>query len=120
MEKAAGVSSITFTCHFDTWGFIYKHAHEAGNFNGPKVVDEQPDGFVAVPVSGPTLVAVLETLWREQRNKYRSAGNRAIAKRIYDVTSTTVEAIDLEAAERGTPIPPVVIDAKHGTADPQP
>jgi len=63
LYKAASISAADIVCHPHTWQFIVGGVASAGHFQLPVVAaDADRDGLVTIPVSGRSLVAILNSL----------------------------------------------------------
>lgn len=83
LGATAGIAHAELTCHRDTWSFLVEQAAGSEHFRLPADIEEQEDGTVEVAVSGRTLIAAIDTLWRVRQRTGTSAATRALAERAY-------------------------------------
>ncbi|WP_157869156.1 hypothetical protein [Streptomyces atriruber] len=88
---AAGVAHATLEAHRDTWAFLVQTAGNAEHLHIPGAVNDE-DGFVAVRLSGPSLVAAIISLAHVTRDT-ASPVTRAIATHIQNKITRVVQAI---------------------------
>ncbi|MGW2010898.1 hypothetical protein [Streptomyces nigrescens] len=83
LTLAAGIAYAEITCHRDHWDFLVAQSSSGQHFRLPGAVDEQDDGLITADVSGRTLIAVLDALWKTQQNATADPGTRHLAAIIY-------------------------------------
>jgi hypothetical protein len=102
LRAAASVTSVRLNCHRDLWAFLVDKSAHVAHFRTPGEAVDLGDGRVQVPLSGPSLIAVLTALW-EMRCLGRTPGERlgdwAQASVLYDSVSAALA--DLEKGARG-------------------
>lgn len=122
MVKAAGITYLNLVCTPETWSEVEDmctpggagFAKEIGLTHsalGPCSSRTREDSLVEVRLTGPQLAEIL----------YWTAGKRssplaqgALATRVYDEISKSVDRIDLEAKD-GAQLKDIVIDARLGS-----
>ncbi|WP_052848269.1 hypothetical protein [Streptomyces avicenniae] len=80
--RAAGIARAGVVCHRDIWSFLVEHAAGGEHFRLPAEVVEREDGTVEAHLSGRTLIAVIDALWRVQHDPAASPATYALAGEI--------------------------------------
>ncbi|MEZ0094985.1 hypothetical protein [Streptacidiphilus sp. EB129] len=87
LRKAAGIVTVDLRCAEHTWEFICREASavDGENFRPPGTdMMIRMDGAVTVPLSGPTLVVVLEAMHQvAESSGAENRIRRALASRVY-------------------------------------
>ncbi|MFF6847093.1 hypothetical protein [Streptomyces antimycoticus] len=82
LALAAGIAYAEITCHRDTWDFLVTQSSGGQHFRLPGFVEET-DCLINADVSGRTLIAVVDALWRTRRDPATDPGTRHLASKIY-------------------------------------
>jgi hypothetical protein len=123
MRLAAGVSTVDIRCHEHTWDFICREASQVDpeHFRPPSNdIVIHMDSMVTVPVSGPTLVVILETLHQLGQDRDDANAIRAsIAWAAYTKLAVCLETSDLSiGGDASKPVPTLTIEARPRTPRP--
>ncbi|MEV5480039.1 MULTISPECIES: hypothetical protein [Streptomyces] len=79
LTLAAGIAYAEITCHRDHWDFLVAQSSSGQHFRLPGAVDEKDDGLITADISGRTLLAVLDALWKSQQSATADPGTRHLA-----------------------------------------
>ncbi|MFH8684984.1 hypothetical protein [Streptomyces lydicus] len=93
LTQAAGTAYAEITCHRDHWDFLVAQSSSGQHFRLPGAVDEQGDGLITADVSGRTLIAVLDALWKTRQNTVVDPGTRHLAASIYQRIGQALNAV---------------------------
>jgi hypothetical protein len=120
MVKASGVTYANLVCTPETWRKLVMLCTPGGAWSADIGLSrsalsscsprDREDGLVQVRLTGPELAEVL--YWTGGRTG--PMAEDALAHRIYDEVSRTVDRIDLESKD-GKRLDDIVIDARLGT-----
>lgn len=94
LGATAGIAYAELNCHRDTWSFLVEQAAGSEHFRLPADIEEQDDGTVEVAVSGRTLIAAIDTLWRIRQRADTSPVTRALAERAYRSVKTSLDNVE--------------------------
>ncbi|WP_448330296.1 hypothetical protein [Streptomyces sp. DSM 41534] len=97
---AAGIAYAEITCHRDTWDFLVTQSSGGRHFRLPGFVEED-DCIVNADVSGRTLIAVLDALWRVRHAPDADPGTRHLATKIYGRIGDALQQIETSEPEPG-------------------
>lgn len=91
---AARASRAELLCHRDTWEFLLAQVAGHPRFRVPSVVEDAQDGRVRTALSGPSLIAVLITLWDIRNAPSRTLdANWALAVTLYERIRTELTGV---------------------------
>lgn len=93
LTLAAGIAYAEITCHRDHWDFLVAQSSSGQHFRLPGAVDEKDDGLITADVSGRTLIAALDALWKTQQNAIADPGTRHLAAIIYKRIGQALNAV---------------------------
>ncbi len=117
LAQAAGTAYAEITCHRDHWDFLVAQSSSGQHFRLPGAVDEKDDGLITADVSGRTLIAVLDALWKTQQNTAVDPGTRHLAAIIYQRIGQALNAVASDAPTAGGAARP---DVTHIVIDDRP
>lgn len=100
LALAAGIAYAEITCHRDTWDFLVTQSSGGQHFRLPGFVEET-DCLINADVSGRTLIAVLDALWRTRQDPATDPGTRHLATKIYGRIGDALRQIEASEPEPG-------------------
>lgn len=100
LALAAGIAYAEITCHRDTWDFLVAQSSGGQHFRLPGFVEET-DCLINADISGRTLIAVLDALWRTQQDPATDPGTRHLATKIYGRIGDALRQIEASEPEPG-------------------
>ncbi|MFD5384311.1 hypothetical protein ACFWMG_04940 [Streptomyces sp. NPDC127074] len=100
LALAAGIAYAEITCHRDTWDFLVTQSSGGQHFRLPGFVEET-DCLINADVSGRTLIAVLDALWRTRHDPATDPGTRHLATKIYGRIGDALRQIEASEPEPG-------------------
>ncbi|WP_314172375.1 hypothetical protein [Streptomyces winkii] len=119
LRRAAGTAYAELVCHRDTWAFLVEQASGGEHFHLPVDIETDDDGIVEVDISGRSLIAVIDALWRTRRTSTTPATSHLAAK-IYNRIGDALGEVDRNA-ENGNAIRILIDDRRPrprgGTGD---
>lgn len=109
LDKAAGVSRVSFTCHADTWNFVNSRCRDLQGSYGGGIPEADTNRMVKVYLSGPNLAAILSGTNTRLGRRIAGPVETAISDRVYEAVARSLQNVDRSLAE-GAPVPDIVID----------
>jgi len=106
LTKAAGISTITFRCHADTWNVILESMRNFNAWSAPEATPCPSSVMVEAQLSGPNVAALLFGM--RSRSVTFNGFDRAVARRVYIAVAEVVDLVD--SANPGRALPAVVLD----------
>ncbi|MCL7493129.1 hypothetical protein M8I34_17140 [Streptomyces sp. MCA2] len=121
LTLAVGIAYAEITCHRDHWDFLVAQSSSGQHFRLPGAVAEKDDGLITADVSGRTLIAVVDALWKSQQSATSDPGTRHLAAIIYKPIGQALDVVasDATTTASGTTRPDVtrvVIDDRPTAA----
>ncbi|RXS84246.1 hypothetical protein EST92_11620 [Streptomyces sp. TM32] len=107
LTQAAGTAYAEITCHRDHWDFLIAQSSSGQHFRLPGAVDESDDGLITADISGRTLIAALDALWKTQHDAAADPGTRHLAAIIYQRIGQALNAVANDTTACHAPRPDV-------------
>lgn len=110
LTRAAGIANARLICHADMWAFISERAGGGEHFRIPTEIKVTDEDTVDAGLSGRTLIAVADSLWRVARSADTPQTTLRLAARSYDRIATALA--DIDTAGTGEPVRIVIDDRR--------
>lgn len=107
LSLAAGVAYAKLSCHRDAWDWLVKRSAGGKHFRLPGVVQEEDGCLVDTDLSGPTLLDVIEAMWRILHDAAEDATTRSMAARVYRAVGDALKKVQPQEYEAGQVLPKV-------------
>lgn len=115
LTLAAGIANARLLCHADTWAFISERASTGEHFRMSTDIKVTEENTVDAGLSGRTLIAVADSLWRVARSAETPQTTLRLAARAYDRIATALAQVD--AAGTGDPVRIVIDDRRPAVTE---
>ncbi|MGW5518671.1 hypothetical protein [Nocardia africana] len=110
-RKAASVQVFRLHMTKDLWART--NIGDTRKVDKPLRMTDEPNGIVAIDLSGPQLVDYLRTLDFNAHGGF-GAADAPLARSVYDAVAPVIDRIQTNPAPANAPVPEVTIDAAAG------